>query len=130
MERIGQTKGNTHKDLKSHENKLDHHKTKEYPNKSAVNRNRIVIYLITGKALVTASFFQKAWPVTVRDFVVAVQTFFRTGMLLKAVNATIIVIVPKKKSPSMGEFCPISCCIVMLCINASLRYLLIGCCQF
>jgi hypothetical protein len=27
-------------------------------------------------------------------------------MLLKAVNATIIVLVPKKKSPSMGEFCP------------------------
>jgi hypothetical protein len=40
----------------------------------------------------------------------AIQNFFRTGLLLKEVNATILTLVPKKPNALvMGNFRPIEC---------------------
>ncbi|KAL0289214.1 UNVERIFIED_CONTAM: hypothetical protein Sradi_7078700 [Sesamum radiatum] len=40
--------------------------------------------------------------------------FFRTGRLLRQVNATLITLIPKVSNPTVvGEFRPISCCNVL-----------------
>jgi hypothetical protein len=44
----------------------------------------------------------------------AIQNFFRTEILLKEVNATILTLVPKKPNALvMGDFRPIACCNVL-----------------
>ena len=58
-----------------------------------------------------AHFFKKTWHIVGDDVITAVQEFFRTGLLLKELNATILTLVPKVPNPSkMTDFRPISCC--------------------
>lgn len=58
-----------------------------------------------------ASFFQKAWPIIGHDVIAAIKNFFRSGQLLRKVNATSVALVPKVPNPSkVGDFRPISCC--------------------
>lgn len=47
----------------------------------------------------SVGFYQKAWPIIRKDMVEAIQSFFRTGKLLKEVSATITTLVPKKVNP-------------------------------
>lgn len=45
------------------------------------------------------------------DFIIAVQSFFKTGFLPKGINSTILALIPKKEnSKTMKDFRPISCC--------------------
>ncbi|KAK0581565.1 hypothetical protein LWI29_015235 [Acer saccharum] len=58
-----------------------------------------------------AHFFKKTWDIVGEDVINAIQGFFRFGLLLKELNATIIALVPKVLNPSkMKDFRPISCC--------------------
>ncbi|KAK0583831.1 hypothetical protein LWI29_003604 [Acer saccharum] len=51
------------------------------------------------------------WHIVGDDVINAVQEFFRTGLLLKELNATILTLVPKVPNPSkMMDFRLISCC--------------------
>ncbi|KAK4384456.1 putative ribonuclease H protein [Sesamum angolense] len=43
----------------------------------------------------TAAFYRAAWPVVGQDVFQAVGEFFRTGKLLKQINTTLIVLIPK-----------------------------------
>lgn len=74
-------------------------------------------------------FFQKAWPIIGKDLIDLVQSFFRSGKLIKLVNATIITLVPKNLNPSsMGDFRPISCCnVAYKCITKILANRLLPC---
>jgi len=74
-------------------------------------------------------FFQKAWPLIVKDLIDPVQYFFRSGKLIKEVNATIITLVPKNLNPSlMGDFRSISYCnVVYKCITKILANRLLPC---
>lgn len=70
----------------------------------------------------SACFFERAWPVIGKDFVLWLlfRLFFSFDKLLKAINATLIALVPKKKNPSsIGDLdqSPIA----MLSISALLR---------
>ena len=48
------------------------------------------------------------------DVILAVHTFFSTGFLLKAWNATALTLVPKPGCPtSMRDYIPIACCNVV-----------------
>ncbi|KAK3193257.1 hypothetical protein Dsin_024567 [Dipteronia sinensis] len=56
-------------------------------------------------------FFKITWDIVSEDVISAVQEFFRSGLLLKELNATILALVPKVPNPSkMKDFRPISCC--------------------
>ncbi|KAK0585166.1 hypothetical protein LWI29_024163 [Acer saccharum] len=58
-----------------------------------------------------AHFFKKTWHIVSDDVINAIQEFFRSGLLLKKLNATILALVPKVPNPSkMTDFRPISCC--------------------
>ncbi|KAK3218470.1 hypothetical protein Dsin_012440 [Dipteronia sinensis] len=58
-----------------------------------------------------AHFFKITWDIVGEDVISAVQEFFRSGLLLKELNATILALVPKVPNPSkMKDFRPISCC--------------------
>ncbi|XP_074351317.1 uncharacterized protein LOC141690410 [Apium graveolens] len=62
----------------------------------------------------SALFFKKAWPVIGNDLCVVILEFFRTGKLLKEVNATLIALIPKEDHPRVvGGFRPISHCNIM-----------------
>ncbi|KAK3229962.1 hypothetical protein Dsin_001843 [Dipteronia sinensis] len=58
-----------------------------------------------------AYFFKITWDIVGKDVIDAVQEFFRSGLLLKELNATIFALVPKVPNPfKMKDFRPISCC--------------------
>ncbi|KAK3193362.1 hypothetical protein Dsin_024672 [Dipteronia sinensis] len=58
-----------------------------------------------------AHFFKITWDIVGDDIISAIQEFFRFGLLLKEINATILALVPKVPNPSkMKDFKPISCC--------------------
>ncbi|KAL0293831.1 UNVERIFIED_CONTAM: Retrovirus-related Pol polyprotein from type-2 retrotransposable element R2DM [Sesamum radiatum] len=62
----------------------------------------------------SAGFFKAAWSVIGEEVTQALLDFFRTGRLLKQINATLISLIPKVNSPSVvAEFRPISCCNVL-----------------
>ncbi|XP_019090146.1 PREDICTED: uncharacterized protein LOC109128388 [Camelina sativa] len=62
----------------------------------------------------SAEFFKQTWPITGKDFTMAVQSFFLKGFLPKGVNTTILALIPKKTdSLVMKDYRPISCCNVM-----------------
>lgn len=62
----------------------------------------------------TCEFFKVAWDIVGQDFVIAVQSFFKTGFLPKGINSTILALIPKKEnSKAMKDFRPISCCNVI-----------------
>ncbi|XP_021985819.1 uncharacterized protein LOC110882016 [Helianthus annuus] len=67
----------------------------------------------------TAAFFKSAWPIVGDDVSRAIIDFFDTGNLLRELNHTLIVLVPKVPSPStVTDFRPIACCNVLYkCIS-------------
>lgn len=67
----------------------------------------------------SAKFFKSAWPVIGEEVCIAVKEFFRSGKLLKEVNATLIALIPKVDCPQrVGEFRPIALCNVLYkCIS-------------
>ncbi|KAL0295233.1 UNVERIFIED_CONTAM: hypothetical protein Sangu_3203000 [Sesamum angustifolium] len=56
----------------------------------------------------TSGFFKSAWLVVGADICEAVQEFFRSGKLLKQLNATLLVLIPK-----VSDYRPIACCNVL-----------------
>ncbi|KAG7587392.1 Reverse transcriptase domain [Arabidopsis thaliana x Arabidopsis arenosa] len=62
----------------------------------------------------TCEFFKESWSIVGKDFVVAIQSFFKKGFLPKGVNSTILALIPKKKEAKvMKDYRPISCCNVL-----------------
>lgn len=62
----------------------------------------------------TSEFFRATWPITGKDFVHAVQSFFDKGFLPKGINSTILALIPKTDTAtSMKDYRPISCCNVI-----------------
>ncbi|KAL0295091.1 UNVERIFIED_CONTAM: hypothetical protein Scaly_3110300, partial [Sesamum calycinum] len=62
----------------------------------------------------TAAFYRTAWPVVGQTVFQAVGEFFRTGKLLKQINTTLIVLIPKVNLPIyVSDYRPISCCNVL-----------------
>ena len=68
-----------------------------------------------------ASFYQDHW-VALKDLLcVAVKDFFRSGKLLKAVNHTLITLIPKVSNPeTAAHFRPISLCTTLYKILAKI----------
>ncbi|KAL8111888.1 hypothetical protein AgCh_019551 [Apium graveolens] len=63
----------------------------------------------------TPAFFQKNWAVVGREVVTMTKEFFRTGELTENLNATNIVLIPKKKNPALvSELRPIALCNVAM----------------
>lgn len=63
----------------------------------------------------TPAFFQKHWNIIGGDIVQMVRKFFREGVLPNGLNATNIILIPKKKCPTkMTELRPISLCNVLI----------------
>ena len=59
-------------------------------------------------------FFQKFWYLIKEDTFKAIQSFFHSGHMLKAVNHTIISLIPKVENPTeIKQFRPISLCNVL-----------------
>lgn len=59
----------------------------------------------------TKELFVAAWPIIVREFIVAVQSFFLFGFMLTGVNATILTLIPKTTTAkTMKDYRPIACC--------------------
>ena len=55
-----------------------------------------------------ALFFKKAWKILKKDIVIAIQEFFKTGYLAKAINCTLVTLVP---NPTLvKDFRPIASC--------------------
>ncbi|KAL0354347.1 UNVERIFIED_CONTAM: hypothetical protein Sangu_1016000 [Sesamum angustifolium] len=62
----------------------------------------------------SSGFFKAAWPVVGGEVSIAIMDFFKTGRLLKQVNATLLTLIHKVRTPhSVAEFRPISCCNVI-----------------
>ncbi|KAL0302569.1 UNVERIFIED_CONTAM: hypothetical protein Sangu_3093000 [Sesamum angustifolium] len=62
----------------------------------------------------SSGFFKAAWPVVGGEVSNAIIDFFKTGRLLKQLNATLLTLIPKVRTPnSVAEFRPISCCNVI-----------------
>lgn len=63
----------------------------------------------------TAAFYKASWSIVGRDITRAVAEFFDTGKLLKQVNATALILIPKGDSPrTIKEYRPLACCNVLL----------------
>lgn len=59
----------------------------------------------------TVEFYRAAYKVVAYQVITAIQEFFTTGRLLKKINATANILVPKCPHPSkVTDFRPISCC--------------------
>ncbi|KAK4381891.1 hypothetical protein Sango_2924400 [Sesamum angolense] len=59
----------------------------------------------------SSGFFKAAWPVVGGEVSNAIIDFFKTGHLLKQLNATLLTLIPKVRTPnSVADFRPISCC--------------------
>ncbi|KAL0367303.1 UNVERIFIED_CONTAM: putative mitochondrial protein [Sesamum radiatum] len=62
----------------------------------------------------TSAFFKAAWSEIGDEVSAAVQEFFVSGRLLKQLNATLLVLLPKVQLPTrVSEFRPIACCNVL-----------------
>ncbi|KAK3217930.1 hypothetical protein Dsin_011900 [Dipteronia sinensis] len=56
----------------------------------------------------SGGFYQRCWEVVGSDVVLAVQSFFRTGVVFPGLNSSFIVLLPKlKDSILIDQFCPI-----------------------
>ncbi|GJY75471.1 RNA-directed DNA polymerase, eukaryota, reverse transcriptase zinc-binding domain protein [Tanacetum coccineum] len=66
-----------------------------------------------------AKFFKRAWHVIGMDVCNAVKEFFAGGKLLRELNATLITLVPKVRTPNkVTDFRPIACCnVAYKCIS-------------
>ena len=49
----------------------------------------------------SCEFFKETWQMVGKDFVVAIQSFFKTGYLPKGVNSTILALIPKRKEATV-----------------------------
>ena len=59
-------------------------------------------------------FFQRYWNICKNDIVMAVQSFLFGGHLLKALNETIVTLIPKVEAPiNLSQYRPISLCNVI-----------------
>ncbi|XP_074265580.1 uncharacterized protein LOC141588019 [Silene latifolia] len=59
----------------------------------------------------TSEFFKDSWDVVGSEVFSTIQDFFSTGKLLKQINATTIILIPKCERPSsVKQFRPIACC--------------------
>ena len=65
------------------------------------------------------SFLKSSWNIVGPEICKVVREFFWTGKLLKGINATRIVLVPKVECPrKVIDFRPIACCITLyMCIS-------------
>ncbi|KAL0292780.1 UNVERIFIED_CONTAM: hypothetical protein Sradi_6973800 [Sesamum radiatum] len=62
----------------------------------------------------TSAFFKAAWDEIGADVCAAISEFFVSGRILKQINATLLVLIPKVQLPTrVSEFRPIACCNVM-----------------
>lgn len=62
----------------------------------------------------TSGFYKAGWSTIGKEVCIAIQSFFRSGKLLKEVNDTLIIVVPKKYCPKyVSDYMPIACCIVL-----------------
>ncbi|KAL0455418.1 UNVERIFIED_CONTAM: hypothetical protein Slati_0881000 [Sesamum latifolium] len=62
----------------------------------------------------SSGFFKVALPIVGDEVTRAVLDFFHNGKLLRQVNATLLVLIPKVQAPShVSDFRPISCCNVL-----------------
>ncbi|KAK4381223.1 Transposon TX1 uncharacterized protein [Sesamum angolense] len=62
----------------------------------------------------SSGFFKGAWPVVGEEVSKAIIDFFKTGRLFKQLNATLLTLIPKVRTPhSVADFRPISCCNVV-----------------
>lgn len=57
----------------------------------------------TGPDGMTPAFFQKHWKIVGMDVVELVRQFFLTGNMVQGLNETNIVLIPKKKNPTVVE---------------------------
>lgn len=59
----------------------------------------------------TSIFFKTFWNIISKDTILAIQSFFHLGFLLKSVNETLISFIPKVNNhTSPNQFRPISLC--------------------
>lgn len=59
-------------------------------------------------------FFKKTWPITKDEICAAVNEFFTTGKLYKALNCTTLTLIPKVDKPvTVKDFRPIACCTLL-----------------
>lgn len=67
----------------------------------------------------SSRFFKSSWSVVGRDVCLAVKEFFRTGKLLKEINASLISLIPKIDNPQrVSEYRPIALCnVIYKCIS-------------
>ncbi|KAL0307384.1 UNVERIFIED_CONTAM: hypothetical protein Scaly_2984900 [Sesamum calycinum] len=62
----------------------------------------------------SSGFFKSAWAVVKDDFCSAVNEFFDHSRMLKQLNTTLLVLIPKVNMPiKVADFRPISCCNVI-----------------
>lgn len=60
-----------------------------------------------------SAFFQEFWDIVKDDVVIIVRDFLKRGKMLKQVNSTFIILIPKKEQvEELIEFQPISICSV------------------
>ncbi|GKF98784.1 hypothetical protein Tco_0297567, partial [Tanacetum coccineum] len=67
----------------------------------------------------TFAFFKKGWDVVGHDVCCAVRGFFSNGQILKEINHTFIVLIPKVSTPlRVNDYRTISCCnVIYKCIS-------------
>ncbi|KAL0439816.1 UNVERIFIED_CONTAM: hypothetical protein Slati_2464600 [Sesamum latifolium] len=75
----------------------------------------------------TSAFFKAAWPEIGNDICAAVTECFVSGRLLKQLNATLLVLIPKVQLPvRVSDFRPIACCNV---VYKAISKILVQCMQ-
>lgn len=77
-----------------------------------------------------AFFYKQAWDLVGADVIAAVQEFFSSGCLLKQLNDTAFVLMPKEDNPTrVTDYRPVSCCgtiykIIMKILSMRLQLIL------
>ncbi|KAL0347742.1 UNVERIFIED_CONTAM: hypothetical protein Scaly_1790200 [Sesamum calycinum] len=62
----------------------------------------------------SSAFFKASWSVVGHEVSAAIGEFFRSGKILKQINATLLVLIPKVQMLSLvADYRPISCCNVI-----------------